>query len=191
MNDNNGFAEYKKNHFKVDDSGNVCHVRQDCFNGNGLLEPITLTHLENLLDHLEEKHKKELEQKDKEITELKSNNNTQAAMLRGQQAMNKENQKLAAHIELLTKCECEKDKELFKKYGYRKLEAVHKCQGCKSKAKIKKSDLIKEVSEADPELMKKLAEAENKEKPKGVQDERAEETVMERSQEEAPGKERS
>ena len=33
--------DYIKEHFKVSDDGNIFHIRSGCFNGNGLLEPIT------------------------------------------------------------------------------------------------------------------------------------------------------
>ncbi len=41
-------TKYIEANFKCDKSGNLCHIRSGCFNGNGLLEPICVNNLEDL-----------------------------------------------------------------------------------------------------------------------------------------------
>ncbi len=42
------FEEYYNKHYKVSDDGQVCHIRSGCFNGNGLLESISIGNLEDI-----------------------------------------------------------------------------------------------------------------------------------------------
>lgn len=44
------FKEYYKDNFRLDDDGNICHIRKSCFQGNGKLESICEGNLNDIFN---------------------------------------------------------------------------------------------------------------------------------------------
>lgn len=62
------FGKYYDKHFKVDKNGDVCSIRNKCFNGNGLLQSICEGDLEKIWDHQQQKIE-ELEKQNQDLIE--------------------------------------------------------------------------------------------------------------------------